>query len=146
MGTWLTTDRRGQCGEREAVGGPHPHVPGQVWSLLTLTRPSDRTRAIRSSAHGAFLPLLFVLFFKKKLYIFCLVFVAGRKQGRKKRKIPFCMLFKTDTILKRDRVYLNAAILVTCLLLHSNIAHVYTCEASFHIQLTRLHIQLTRLL
>jgi hypothetical protein len=88
-----------------------------------------------------FFPCFSFCFSKKKvIYMFCLVFVAGRKQGRKKRKIPFCMLFKTD------RVYLNAAILVTCLLLHSNIAHVYTCEASFPIQLTRLHIQLTRLL
>lgn len=102
MGTWLTTDRRGQCGEREAVGGPHPHVPGQVWSLLTLTRPSDRTRAIRSSAHGAFLPLLFVLFFKKKKLYICFVWsllLVANRDERKERFRFACFLKRIEYIL-----------------------------------------------
>lgn len=76
-------------GSVRLLAGPTPHVPGQVWSLLTLTRPSDRTRAIRSSAHGAFLPLLFVLFFKKKKLYICFVWSLLLVANRDERKERF---------------------------------------------------------
>lgn len=57
--------------------------------------------------------------------MFCLVFVAGRKQGRKKRKIPFCMLFKTDTILKRiEYILMQPFWLLACFCIQTS--HTFT--------------------